>query len=265
MPEFSWINLLRNVFEFVANIWFIITIISAIVTKRLITIRKRYHLKQVLSFQKNPKKCFVCIPKYRSVILNRERDIAIFDEVSLMLEINGILSKVGIQTVIPAYGKDDLCDEIQIGGPVSNEFTNRFFQQYLKGIKWIVTKAHLNRYKADPNLKELNYDFIETSKDGKEGFKIGGKFYEYIPQKEGWAIIVKLIDKSSVSPKAIHLLFGCGTNGTIGAVSYFVNYYSDIYKNNKSHPYIGIFKVNGRGDKIGNISYLSDPDKYIKL
>lgn len=261
MPEFSLLNLLRNIFECVANTWFIVTIIFALVTKRLNKIRKQHRLKQVLSFKRNSKKYFISIPKFKCVILNKERDIAIFDEASLLLDVSGLLSQIGMQRVDFVDEKDILCDEIQIGGPVSNKFTNRYFKRYLKGIRWVVTTAHLNRYKADPNLKELNYDFIETSKDGKEGFKIGNRFYEYIPQREGWAILVKLIDKSGESPRTIHLLFGCGTNGTIGAVTYFINHYSDIYKKKKSNPYMYIFDVNGEGVK-GKQEFWIELEKY---
>lgn len=264
MPEFSWFNLLQNVFEFTADVWFIVSIITALVTNRLNKIRKQHHLRQVLSFQRNSKKYFLSIPKFNSVILNKERNVAIFDEVSLMLDVSGLLSQAGMQRVDLVDEIDILCDEIQIGGPVSNKFTNRYFRQYLKGIRWVVTKAHLTRYKADPNLKELNddlNDFIETSEDGKEGFKIGNRFYEYIPQRKGWAILVKLIDKSGESPRTIHLLFGCGTNGTIGAVTYFINHYSDIYKKKKSNPYMYIFDVNGEGVK-GKQEFWIELEKY---
>lgn len=261
MLGFNWLNLLRNIFECVANVWFIGTIITALVTNRLNKARRKYHLKQVLSFQRNSQKYFISIPKFKNVILNRERNIAIFDEVSLLLGVSGLLYQAGMQRVDVVNEKDILFDEIQIGGPVSNKFTNRYFRQYLKGIRWIVTKAHLNRYKADPNLKELNYDFIEISKDGKEGFKIGSQFFEYIPQKEGWAILIKFIDKSGASPRTIHLLFGCGTNGTIGAVTYFINHYSDIYKKKKSDSYMYIFDVNGEGVK-GKQEFWIDLEEY---
>lgn len=54
----------------------------------------------------------------------------------------------------------------------------------------------------------------------------------------------------------VHLLFGCGANGTQGAVDYFVNNYSAIYKEKKTNPYMCIFSVDGLGGRNGEVKYL---------
>ncbi len=73
--------------------------------------------------------------------------------------------------------------------------------------------------------------------------------------KKGLAILIKIVDRSGTTPKAIHLLFGAGANGTMGAVTYFVNHYTDIYKKNRSRPYIGVFEVDGSGARVGKIEW----------
>ncbi len=223
-------------------------------------------LKKVLCFKTYPPKCFVSIPKFKSKILDRKRDVVILDEIHLMYNISFLLNKIGV-TILFNNEKNVLYDEIHIGGPVSNEYVNHYFNLYLKNIKWIVTNEHLNKYKRDENLKKLNYEFIEVSDEGNEGFLIDGTFYPYSKGGRGWGILIKItIDKnnSEIEPKTIHLIFGCGTNGTIGAADYFVNHYTKIYKKNKKGKYFGIFQVDSDGKKIGKLIWL-DIDKFLTI
>lgn len=234
------------------------TILATVLTFFSISPRKRlrrWRLRRVLLFKPGVKSCYISVPKFKATVLLKERDAAIYEEVALLLNIGSLLTNAGISIITEVDEKDIIYDEIQIGGPVSNKYTNRYFRRYLKGITWIATEDHLKRYLTDNYLNSFDYSFIETARGQKEGFRIGKKFFPYTPNKKGLAILIKIIDKSGATPRAIHLLFGSGTNGTMGAVTYFVNHYTDIYKKNKSRPYIGVFEVDGSGAQVGEIEW----------
>jgi len=247
---------------FFSNIWQILTLVLPFFSVSLHKRIKRWRLKRVLSFKKRTKVCFIAIPKFKSTILRKERNVAIYDEVALMLQINSLLSDAGISIITETDEKDIVYEEIQIGGPVTNKFTNRYFKRYLKNITWIVTGAHYERYRADVDLNGFDYSFIEKARDKKEGFRFGTKFLSYSPNQKGLAILIKLVDKSEASSRIIHLLFGAGTNGTMGAVSFFVNHYADIYKKMGSRPYIGVFAVDSSGAQIEDIEWLDCRDYF---
>lgn len=196
-------------------------------------------------FPKRERTVFVSLPRFSGEVLSRKRDIMLSNEVSLLLDINAFLSSAGIELETDIDELDIPSSEVQIGGPVSNVYTNRYVRYYLKNFKWIVNQDHLDRYETDDNLRQLTFNFIETSTDGREGFRLGETFYEYIPNEKGWALIIKIVDREN--EKVIHLLFGCGANGTLGAVKRFISQYKQIYKKHKKRPYIGIFEVDGDG------------------
>ena len=253
---------LSKIVDFICNIWPILMLILPFFSMHLHKRVKRWYLKCVLSFRKRAKVCFIAIPKFKSTILRKDRDVAIYDEVALLLHINSLLADAGISIITESNESDIVYDEIQIGGPVTNKFTNRYFKRYLKEITWIVTGAHYERYLADANLNGLDYSFIEKARNKEEGFRFGAKFFSYVPNQKGLAILIKIVDKSGASPRTIHLLFGAGANGTIGAVSFFVNHYADIYKKMGSQPYIGVFAVNGSGAQIEEIEWLDCCDYF---
>lgn len=256
------INISAKVVGFLGDIR---TILAAVLSFFSMSLRKRTirrRLRRVLSFKRQTKSCFVSVPKFKATILLKERNVAIYDEVALLLRVNSLLTSAGISIITETDEKDIVYDEIQIGGPVSNKFTNRYFKRYLKGITWAVTDNHLKRYRADKNLHDFDYDFIGEAEDKKEGFKIGERFFPYTPGKKGLAVIIKIIDKYGAIPRTIHLLFGAGTNGTLGAVTFFVNHYTDIYKKNKSRPYIGVFEVDGNGAQVGEIEWFECNDYF---
>jgi hypothetical protein len=206
----------------------------------------------------------ISIPKFKGEILKRKRDVALFDELQFGFQIESILSSIGIHSnlIDSSSGENyDNNSEIHIGGPVSNYKTNYYINNYFKDFKWIITDAHKKKYVADENLKKLDYSFIKISTNDEEGVQIGENFYNYKRNKEGWAIIAKI--KIDTNPKVVHLLFGCGANGTHGAVEFFIKNYKEIYKVNKSKQYIGIFKVNKDGIRIGEINWL-DTNLFLK-
>ena len=237
----------------------IISFVAGLGLGKSVASNKKRLLKKLLSTGGCPR-VYVSVPKFKSHILDKERDSALWDELDLLLDINTLLAKANIETTTMVDELSIESDEIQIGGPVSNVFTNRYINRFFKEFQWIVTEEHLERYMADDNLKKLNYSFINADAEAKEGFKVGDSFYEYVPGKKGWAIIAKIIDDTGIEPRTIHLLFGCGTNGTIGAVKYFKSSFPKIYRKNKQNPYIGIIEVDGQGGLVGNISWLDTKD-----
>lgn len=219
---------------------------------------KRRQLERILTIKKLRKsnEYMISVPTFQEEILNKKRDVVIIDEMSFLVELVSLLNSVKVKTVFGNNLNSQNYDEIHIGGPVSNKYTNRYVNHLFKNFTWIVTKAHCSRYKQDKNLYALNYDFIEITKDGKQGFKIGENFYEYVSGKKGWAIVAKMLINESSVPKTIHLLFGCGTNGTKGAVDYFIHNYNKIHKINHRKQYIGIFEVDGDGIQVGPMKWL---------
>ena len=162
MRFLDWIDTINAV-------WGIVCLLMGLSISKFRKWHKKHQIKKVLLLQRTSDICFVSIPKFRNKILDRERDIVISNEVTLMIDICSLLKNVDISISSDPSGRDILCDEIQIGGPVSNEYTNLYFNYYLKNIKWIVTQEHLNRYCAY---------FVDRVKIGK---------LNYYPSDIGWA------------------------------------------------------------------------------
>lgn len=188
--------------------------------------RKQYHLRKMLSLNGLSDKCFLYIPTY---IADNHKFIGVEDFQSF-LDVNLLLSDAGIKIKTDLNERDITCGEIQIGGPCVNKFCNK----------------HINYY-----LKDFQIPYY--SSDGQWGLLLGDTFYS--TEESDWAILVKIIDKSDIPSKSIHLLFGCGLGGSVAAVDYFTNHYSSIYQHNKSRPYIGVFAANERGERIGQIQW----------
>lgn len=147
----------------------------------------------------------------------------------LFLQVNGLLSSAGVELETDLESRDASCNEIQIAGPAVNRHCAQRINYYLK-------------------------DFFQMpAKDGRPGFSVGGKFYN--AEESDWAVLIKIIDKSYLPSKTIHLLFGVRFGGTVAAVDYFTNHYSSIYRQNKSRPYIGVFAANERGEKTGPVEW----------
>lgn len=249
--------------DFILNLQAFIGLVFGIAIYKAFSMQKMRHLKQVLSLNKRSNSCFISIPKFSGVVHRYgAQDVSLYHEVKLLLSVNSLLGRVEATIKTDVEGREVIGDEIQIGGPLANDFTNRHFNRYLKNIKWLDTKEGIEGYNADKNLKPLDYRFVELSRDNKRGFQIGERFYERTKEQD-WGVVVKIVDKSDVPTKTIHLLFGAGVQGEIAAVDYFTHHYSNIYKHNKSKSYIGIFEVNGRGDRMGETTWL-DIENYMR-
>lgn len=195
-------------------------------------------------------------------VLGKDRDMLILDEAHPFFDLVNLLNKNDVNVTILQTNQATDMDEVHVGGPVSNIHTNRIFCQYLKNIKWVVTSDHLEQYKSDSRLNEFDFSYVETS-ENEEGFLIDNQLYKYIKNREGWAIIARINSTKDIAKKTVHLLFGCGTNGTIGAVNYFLHNHIKIASENKGNSdYLGVFKVDRYGNMIEEIVWL-DAKKYI--
>lgn len=241
------------------------TLIEVAVSLLLWFLGKKYQklaIMKALSFKRKRHECDVSVATHNSVVIGNETDVIISKEGGAFYRLTELLNSFGIKANVLTANMTAKFDEIHIGGPVSNRYTNQYFGRYLTSrIKWLVTQSHAELYKMDENLMDSSFMRIT---DDIEGFEVGGKVYRYVKDKEGWAFIIRMNISDDSAPKTVHLLFGCGTNGTIGAVQYFVKNYTHImlryfWKKN----YIGMFKVDKNGNKIGRIIWL-DTDYYIE-
>lgn len=221
--------------------------------------RRKLKFKKILGLKRNKMVCNISVPTYKTEILSIKRDVVVEDEVNQLLRINQALGKIGVSSEVIVNNQSGF-DEIHIGGASVNAHTNRCFYKYLKNVKWQISKNREAGYKKYENRDGFNFDYILESLDGREGFLINGKFYEFIPGKKGWAIIIKIVDDKDLVAKTVHLLFGCGSNGTVGAVNYFVDNNSKIYDVHKDGEYFGIFEVDKDGVKVGNVEWLDIND-----
>lgn len=217
------------------NLQALIGFLVGIIFYKGLAMRKQYHLRRMLSLSGTSSgRCFVYIPIY----IKENDEVVNLHDLQLFLNINSLLSNAGIKIETDFNGRDITFSEIQIAGPAVNKFCKRYIEYYLKDVK-------------------LLYQLT----DGKSGILIGDTFYN--AEESDWAVLIKIIDKSDIPAKTIHLLFGYALGGTIAAVDYFTNHYSSIYRYNKSRPYIGIFAVNGEGAKIGKIKW-HDINRFLK-
>ena len=225
---------------------------------------KGRHLKHLILSSKVSKTVSLSIPIFDCQIINGSKNVVIYDEMLLLLQIQQLLIQPGIKEFSVSNGLDTEDNEIIIGGPVSNKRANAIVKKYFRNFKCLVTEEHYARYKSYANLANMDYDFIEICAQSQEGFLINGKHYKYIHDEQGWAIVAKLIDNSSNVNHTITLLFGCGGNGTLGAVQYFTSHYTKIHKLYKDKPYFGIIKVDKGGNSaVSSISWL-DLDDVLK-
>jgi len=251
-----------DIIDLANTIWTICVFCAGIFAKICFEARRKYKFKRILAFKRNKHLCSLSIPRYNTEILDVERDVMMADEVEQLISIDQQLAKIGVTSELLGEYEGEY-DEIHIGGPSVNAYTNRCFYRYLENVKWKIRKDREIGYQKYDNRDGFNFDYIQESSDDIEGFIIGDSFYEFIPGKKGWAIIIKITDDKDIVPKVIHLLFGAGANGTIGAVRYFSKHHGRIYDQCKNRDYFGIFEVDKDGFKVGEIKWL-DINQYLK-
>ena len=115
----DWIGMITNIYTFSG-------FILGLATYGFLRLRKKVHLKHMLSLGGYGKKCFVSIPRFDGTLsgYRHSRDVAIYENVSLLLAVNLFLAEAGIKVETDVNERDALCSEIEIGGPAANEFTN---------------------------------------------------------------------------------------------------------------------------------------------
>ena len=251
---------IANIIDYVSAVWVIGAFLAGLLARLSYEAWKKYKFKKVLSLSRNKAICGMSLPYYRTSILDVERDVLVADEVKQMIMVDQKLAEIGVEVKLLQEDNEDY-DEIHIGGPSVNAYTNRYFYKYLKNIRWKISADRREGY-LKYNRKGFKFDYILESEDGKEGFVIGDRFYEFIPGQKGWALLVKIIDDKDIERKAIHLLFGAGANGTIGAVKYFSKDYTKIFDKWKDKEYFAIFEVNQNGVPMGDIEWLDIGDYF---
>ena len=252
---------IANIIDYANAIWMIGAFLAGLLAKFGYEAWKKYKFKKVLALSRNKAICGMSLPHYKTSILDVEREVLVSDEVKQLILVNQKLAGIGVEIKLLQDDNEDY-DEIHIGGPSVNAYTNRYFYKYLENIYWKISADRKNGY-LKYNRDGFKFDYILESEDGKEGFVIDGRFYEFIPGQKSWALMIKIVDDKDIERKAIHLLFGTGANGTVGAVKYFSKQYTKIFDQCKGGEYFAIFEVSNNGESMGDIEWL-DIKKHFK-
>ena len=212
MKMFGVIDI-ANIIDYANAVWVIGAFLAGLLAKFGYEAWKKYKFKKVLSLSRNRTTCGMSLPHYRMSILDVERDVLVADEVKQLILVNQKLAEIVVEVKLLQDDNEDY-DEIHIGGPSVNYYTNRYFYKYLSDIKWKISEERKNNY-LKYNRHGFKFNYILESEDGKEGFIIDDRFYEFIPGQKSWALLIKIIDDKDIERKAIHLLFGTGANAKV--------------------------------------------------
>ena len=111
----------------------------------------------------------------------------------------------------------DVTDNISIGGPAANRFTDRCLEDHVPGYV-----PHPDRGKAKSTLVETG-DALSHPK----GFTVGDVFLPANDNQE-WALLIKITHDLLDQNRTIHLLFGYGGQGTAAAAYYLSKHYGRL-------------------------------------
>lgn len=174
--------------------------------------------------------------KYRTVtykaILAMGKVIRLLEKFKYKYEFSGSTREYGV------------CDEIHIGGPLTNKAVNTYIITHLPGFKFYTQNYRKKRFEKYP----INKHFIQYN-DNAIGFELKkGQDEIFLEHSEytDYAILIKLIpnDFCNTCSKTVHILFGGTDTGTLKAVEFFETYYKAIYKKFSSNHYIIAVPVN---------------------
>ena len=209
---------------------------------------RRRRLRRSLSLRKGA--CFAAVPQYTEELLGRRQTMVLWDDALILTELRRLLARSGVR--METLKRDGTRGDILVGGPLSNVYTHQVFAQHLPGVRWMVTREHMNRCTADKGLQCPDYDFFEISESGEEGLQIGEHFFPAEPGKRSWAVLGKFPD----GKRTIHLLFGVGKGGTEGAVRCLLHQRAAIWRRHHARPYLGVVEVNAQGERMDKIQWL---------
>lgn len=227
---------------------------------------RRFTMQRLLRLRVSKDKCAVSLPTYRRHVFNHDQDLVLTREAVPCFSLGHLLSACSVEPRLIAADAAPSLDEIHIGGPLTNEYTNRYVRRYLPGLKWCATARNItNAHEESERMgNKMDLSFLEeVPAEDQVGFRIDGKYYPYRMDQVGLAVLVRLNVAGADTAKTVHLLFGSSTVATVAAVRWF---------SEKSHrnlrcifgkkDRIGIFKINEKGEKEGRIRWL-DADKLI--
>ena len=117
---------IANIIDYVNAAWVIGAFFAGLLAKFGYEAWKKYKFKKVLSLSRNKAICGMSLPHYRTSILDVERDVLVADEVKQLILVDQKLAEIGVEVQLLQDDNEDY-DEIHIGGPSVNAYTNRYF------------------------------------------------------------------------------------------------------------------------------------------
>lgn len=234
MEIFQHFNDIIVVLSFISNIMFII--IPLIVKMFRYLFIKRY-IKLVLGYTKEPVQLYHSLFEFET----RKNSTNTFLTYASLKAIDNIINLFNIvnQKFDLINTKDDSCNEMNIGGFMTNKRVNTYLCTYFKSFKFVSNFS----YKEENEKFPINQKIIEYT-DGKYGYKFGdAKFLEGNRDLIDYAFLIKLTgsDFKDNYKKTVHILFGGRDIGAIKATEYLLTHCKQIYhKYGKKHYFFAI-------------------------
>lgn len=228
---------------------------------------KKLAMRRVLMLKTDKTRCAVSLPVYKRDVFGSRRELLFARETLPTFALNTMLTSCKVEPVLITDAKSlPPMDEIHIGGPISNEHTNRYIKEYLPCLQMQTTESGLANARRESELSGWNMDFgfVRTvENDAEEGFLLDGEQYGYRHDQKGHAFVIRIKIPADNKQKTVHLLFGTSTNATAAAVQYFVKSCPKAPRALGTGNYIGVFEVNGDGKRVGRIKWVENPHELI--
>ncbi len=141
--------------------------------------------------------------------------------------------RLGIEPeLFPHTHRDDLrkpADLIILGGPLNNQFTERFLKEFCPGFSLVHGQPTTENY----DLR--NQPFVS-------GFQLGSR--QITPEAdEDFAMLIKIDSGLLSQSRTVHLLFGYGSIGTAAAAYYLASHFGKIHSRFSASRYCIGFRV----------------------
>jgi hypothetical protein len=232
---------------------------------------KKFAMRRVLMLKTDRRRCAVSLPVYRREVFGSRRELLFARETRPTFALNTMLTSCKVEPVLIPDAENtpgglSPLDEIHIGGPIANQYTNHYIKEYLPCLQMQTTETGLANARRESDISgwDMDFGFVRTVKDeAGEGFVLDGEHYGYRHDQKGHAFVIRIKVPAGDKQKTVHLLFGTSTNATAAAVQYFVKSCPTAPRALGTGNYIGVFEVNGSGKRVGRIKWLKNPHELI--
>jgi len=239
-----------NLIEFIGPILVIISFVVGRFYPKILHELQSCKLKKILLF--TGKKCFISAPTFKKHQQTDGKWSLLLKDAFHLENIRKKLEYLNIEVSSDEDNrKEQIYNEIHLGGPTNNRFVNRLFKDLFTFFEWDITEEHYNEnFAVDFPLMGWT-DFMKINEEW-EGYKIGDKEYKFNRKKDDWAFLLRIRDNKGYTT---HVLFGIGTAGRNAAINYLFKYRKQILKDFGNDDYLLAIHVDYKGDAIGNFEF----------